>query len=133
VKVHNAQSLVPRNLDSIVDQLTEIAGELEDACVAIQAARSTGNAAVLHDATTEDRIRRSLKQNLTRGTDAVAVVEVIDLVNSTTHIDGGPPVPERVIRAALPKLMQELFDVRLSCSIRYEGRYARGWRGLSPK
>jgi hypothetical protein len=133
VKIHNAQSLVPRNLDSIVDQLTEIAGELEDACAAIQAARSTSNSAVLLDATTVDRIRRSLERNLTRGSEAVAVVEVIDLVNSTTHIDGGPPVPARLIRAALPKLMRELFDVRLSCSIRHEGRYARGWRGLSPK
>lgn len=130
----NADTQVPlTNLETIAERLTEIAGELEAACVAIQAARSTGNSAVVIDAPTEDRIRRSLERNLTRGSEAVAVVEVIDLVQSTLHIDGGPPVPERVIRAVLPKLMRELFDVRMSCSIRYEGRYARGWRGLAPK
>ncbi|HSH14689.1 MAG TPA: hypothetical protein VLD18_01560 [Verrucomicrobiae bacterium] len=128
-----AQSPNHRNLDSILDQLTSIAGELEDACAAIQAARSTGHAAVLLDAITEDRIRRSLKRNLTKGNEAVAVVEAIDLVAASLAVDGGPPVTERVIRAVLPKLMHELFDVRISCSIRHEGRYARGWRGLAPK
>lgn len=121
------------NLETLVERPTEIAGEMEDACVAIQAARSTGNAAVLLDATIEDRIRRSLKQNLTRGSEAVAVAEAIDLVAARLACDGGTPVTERVIRAALPKLMQELFDVRMSCSIQHEGKYARGWRGLAPK
>lgn len=121
------------NLETIVERLTEIAGELEDACVAIQTARTTSNAAVVLDATTEDRIRRSLKRNLTKGNEAVAVAEAIDLVAASLAVDGGPPVTERVIRAVLPKLMRELFDVRISCSIRHEGRYARGWRGLAPK
>jgi len=133
VKNHNPQSLNHRNLDSILDQLTAIAGKLEEACIAIQAARSTGNAAVILDAATEDRIRRSLKCNLTKGSEAVPVAEAVDFVNATLAFDGGPPVSERVIRATLPKLMRELFDVRLSCSIRYEGRYARGWRGLAPR
>jgi len=85
------------------------------------------------DVTTEQRIRRCLEKYLTKGNEAVAVAEVVDLVSATVVRDGRPPVPERVIRAVLPKLMPELFDVRMSCSIRYEGKYARGWRGLAPR
>jgi len=133
VKNHNLQSLNHRNLDSILDQLSEIAGELENACLAIQATQSTGNAAVILDATTEQRVRRCLEKYLSKGNEAVAVAEAIDLVAATLADDGGPPVSERMIRAALPRLMQELFDVRMSCSIQHEGRYARGWRGLAPR
>lgn len=120
-------------VESILDQLAQIAAELEKLSHEIKTVPQDRGTMVVLDAITEDRIRQCLEKNLTQGNEAVAVAEAVDLVNGTLESDGLPLVPERVLRAVLPKLMRELFNVRLSCSIRYEGKYARGWRGLSPR
>lgn len=134
VKTNHADNPIRScQLEAILDRLSEIAGELEDVCLAIQPAHPPENPTKPGDETSEQRIRRSLESNLTKGAEAVTVTEVLDVVMATLEIDGGPPVPERVIRSALPELMAELFAARLSCSIRCEGRYARGWRGLAPR
>jgi len=67
------------------------------------------------------------------GDESYSVAEIADAVSAALSLDGGPVVAEPDIRATLPKLMREMFGARLSCSIRRDGRYVRGWRRIAAK
>jgi len=120
-------------IDSIIDALVQIAGRLEELCGQVRNAQSPDSVPQLTANDAEVRVRKALAENVSVGDEAFAVAEIADAISAALSQDGGPPVPEPHIRAALPKLMKQMFGSRLSCSIRRDGRYVRGWRRLAAK
>jgi hypothetical protein len=110
-----------------LEALTQIAGVLEELCIALE------RSGARPDVELEDRVRNGLLLNVKRGGDVVTVAELVDACTAALELDGGLPVSPAAIRKTLPKLMNELFGSRLSCSIRRDRKYARGFRGIEPR
>lgn len=123
------RQVVPANNDlaGCLEALTQVAGMLEELTCMLE----TSGAHVSADL--EARVRRALLRNVKQGQQALVVTELVDACSAALELDGGPPAPAAVIRKALPRLIRELFGAHLSCSIKRDGKYVRGFRGLAPR
>jgi hypothetical protein len=110
-----------------LEALTQIAGVLEELSIALEKSGAQAGAEL------EGRVRKALALNVKQGREAFALAELNDACVAALELDGGLPVSPAAIRKTLPKLMNELFGSRLSCSIRRDRKYARGFRGIEPR
>lgn len=90
-------------------------------------------ASQIEEAINEARVRAALLENLTAGSESFSTFELADAVSAALSYDGGSPVSDAEIRKVLPRLLRELFDSKPSCSLRREGRFVRGYRGLAAR
>ena len=127
-------SFVPASqIESIIDTLTEIAGHLEELSLQIQGEQASVGVQRSSSSATEARVRAALLKNLTNGSESFSTLELADLANAALSYDGEGPVSESVIRKLLPGLLSEIFDAKPSCSLRRNGKYVRGYRGLAAR
>jgi len=125
--------LVPTSqIKGIIDALTQVARRLEELALVIEYAP---NPADTVESRTDlgKRIEQALVANVSVGTESFPAADIADAVAAELELRG-EPVSVTQIRRMLPPLMLRLFDSKLSCSVKTpEGRYARGYRGLTAR
>lgn len=120
-------------IESAIEMLSQIATQLEELCEQIQAAQSSAIIPCIASSDNEDRVRAALLENLTAGSESFSTFELADAVSAALSYDGGNPVSDAEIRKLLPRLLRELFNAKPSCSLRREGKFVRGYRGLTAR
>jgi hypothetical protein len=78
----------------------------------------------------EAQVRRVVRMCITRGDQDFAMDEFFELYAEICGCMGLVPVPAKVARKILPKVMLEVHGIRQVHSLRRVGKYQRGFRGV---
>lgn len=125
------QSSVPLcDLQTVLDQLAHIAGQLEAVACTIAEHRQPPTC-VIQQAAVVGHIEALLTGSIERGTKAFPALTLAEWLCDNMAIDG-IHVSVNTVRRMLPPIMSRLFGSKLSCSVKdKDGRVVRGYRGLA--
>ena len=117
-----------RRIEAALDSLVQVAGQLEEIACALEIGTQCQSTAV-----TQALVEEALLFNIATGKEAFATADIVDAVSCFCESRGQVSSVLQV-RRMLPPLMLKLFNSKPSCSIKTEdGRYVRGFRGLSAR
>lgn len=112
-----APSDTSTSIELILSRLAELVAELDGLCQTLQAEQQLDRANAVVRASAQNCVTRRLQPEATVMTEKVATIEIID----ARLKGGGSSVSERTVSAVLPGLLTGVDEVKVSCSIQYEG------------
>ena len=117
------QASVP--LDDVRAALQHALGALEDLLDRLEQPPS-----ILATATDEAQVRHVISTCVTRGDQDFTTDEMVGLYEEICVTMGLQPIPAKVARKLLPKVLRDVHGIRQVHSLRQNGKYQRGFRGI---